>query len=179
MSRVGKQPVRIPEGVEVEIDNGLIKVNGPKGELQYKLPHHRLEVKKNKEYIFVIRQDDSKRVRSLHGLSRSIIKNMVIGVKKGYQKKLIVEGVGFRAQVKSKELVLQLGFSHPIKYSIPEGIQIEVSGTKEILVSGIDKAKVGEVAAKIRDFYKPEPYKGKGIRYKGEKIKRKAGKTIA
>lgn len=179
MSRVGKQPVEILEGVSTQIKGNSISIKGPKGELQFTLPHSKLQIMKKDGNIFVTRQSDSKKVRSLHGLSRTIIKNMVIGVKEGYSKKLVIEGVGFKAQVKGKELVLYLGFSHPVKYSIPENITIEVQGSREILVSGIDKAKVGEVAAEIRNFYKPEPYKGKGIRYEKEKIRRKAGKTIA
>jgi len=179
MSRVGKKPIEIPAGVDVEIDGRFIKVKGSKGDLDFKLPDKKLKFKKEDNNLYILRQDESKRIKSLHGLSRSIVGNMIIGVKEGYSKKLVIEGVGYRAQVKDKELVLQLGFSHPVSYTIPEGIQIEVLETKEILVSGIDKAKVGEVAAEIRDFYKPEPYKGKGISYEGEKIRRKAGKAIA
>jgi len=179
MSRVGKQPVKIPSGVSINIDGKTIRVRGPKGELDYSLPHDKLVFGQDKDIIFVIRQNDSKKVRALHGLSRAIIKNMVTGVKDGYKKKLLIEGVGFKAHAEGKELVLNLGYSHPIKYSIPEGIEVEVPGVREILISGIDKAKVGEVAAEIRDYYRPEPYKGKGIHYEGEKIRRKAGKAIA
>lgn len=179
MSRVGKQPVEIPDGVEVDVQDNKIKIKGPRGELFFDLPHESLEVEKRENSIVLRRGNNSPQVRSLHGLSRSLIKNMIIGVKEGYSKRLEIEGVGFRAQVEGKMLILNLGFSHPVEYSIPEGIDIIVEENRKIKVSGIDKAKVGEVAAEIRDFYRPEPYKGKGIRYEGERVRRKAGKTIA
>ncbi len=179
MSRVGKKPIEILDGVEVKINGRMIAVKGPKGELEYKIPNTKISVDKNDKSIIVERKSESKNVRSLHGLVRSLIQNMILGVKEGYEKKLIIEGVGFRSQVKGKILELQLGFSHPINYNIPKDIEIKIGENKELIISGIDKAKVGEVAAEIREFYKPEPYKGKGIRYENERVRRKVGKAIA
>lgn len=179
MSRVGKQTIEIPPDVELDTEGQTVKVKGPQGKLEYKLPHQQLHFIKEGGRVTVGRGSDSKKVRSLHGLSRSLIKNMIIGVKQGYEKRLEIRGVGFRAQKKGKTLELKLGFSHPVKYPIPEDINIKVEDATKMIISGIDKAKVGDVAAEIRDLYKPEPYKGKGIRYEGEQVRRKAGKTIA
>lgn len=177
MSRVGKKPIEIPNGVKATIDKHRITIEGPKGLLSHTVPSQ-IKVELSDSRIVAARQSDSKEDKSLHGLTRTIISNMIRGTTVGYTKTLEIEGVGFRAQVQGKILNLQLGRSHPILFPIPEGITIEVPKPTQIVVSGIDKAKVGEVAAKIRSFYPPEPYKGKGIRYVGEFIRRKAGKTV-
>ncbi len=177
MSRIGKLPVPIPEKVTVELnENNLMIVKGPKGELKRQLhPAMNIEVKENE--IVVTRPDDSKFNRSLHGLTRQLIANMVDGVSKGFSKKLQIIGVGYRAEMKGKKLVLTIGYSHPIVFSVPDIIKLETPSPTEIVVSGIDKELVGLVAAKIRSFRKPEPYKGKGIRYEGEYVRHKAGKA--
>jgi large subunit ribosomal protein L6 len=177
MSRVGKKPITIPDKVKVNTSGNIITVEGSKGKLEQKI-HHRIKVEVKDNEIIVSRPSDSKLDISLHGLSRSLINNMVVGVTDGYTKELEIHGVGFRAKTQGKILDLQLGFSHPIKYAIPEGITIKTPQPTQIIVEGIDKQKVGEVSAEIRDFYKPEPYKGKGIRYKGEHVRRKAGKAV-
>jgi len=178
MSRIGKKPVEIPKNVKASLDSNKVTIEGPKGKLSMKI-HYRLTVEIKDDKLIVARKTDSKLDRSLHGLSRSLVANMVKGVTDGYQKELEIHGVGFRAQVQGKQLNMQLGFSHPINYEIEEGITIETPKPTSIIVKGIDKIKVGEVAAEIRGFYKPEPYKGKGIRYKGEYVRRKAGKAVA
>ncbi len=177
MSRIGKLPVPIPEKVTVELkEDNLMIVKGPKGELKRQLhPAMNIEVKENE--IVVTRPDDSKFNRSLHGLTRQLIANMVDGVSKGFSKKLQIIGVGYRAEMKGKKLVLTIGYSHPIVFSVPDIIKLETPSPTEIVVSGIDKELVGLVAAKIRSFRKPEPYKGKGIRYEGEYVRHKAGKA--
>lgn len=177
MSRIGKLPVPIPEKVTVELkENNQMIVKGPKGELKRQLhPAMNIEVKENE--IVVTRPDDSKFNRSLHGLTRQLIANMVDGVSKGFSKKLQIIGVGYRAEMKGKKLVLTIGYSHPIVFSVPDIIKLETPSPTEIVVSGIDKELVGLVAAKIRSFRKPEPYKGKGIRYEGEYVRHKAGKA--
>lgn len=178
MSRVGKKPVEIPGNTKIEFKDGTIVVKGPKGELK-KTIHPRMKVELKNNQIEVIRRSDSKLDKSLHGSTRNIIFNMVQGVNEGYSKELEIIGVGFRAQVTERTLNIQLGFSHPITFSIPEGIIVELPKPTQIIVKGIDKEKVGEVAAKIRSFYRPEPYKGKGIRYKGEYVRHKVGKAVA
>ncbi|MHB2151015.1 50S ribosomal protein L6 [Calditrichota bacterium LG25] len=177
MSRIGKLPVPIPEKVTVDLqENNFIVVKGPKGQLQRQLhPKINVEIKDNQ--VVVTRNDDSKFSRSLHGLTRQLVANMVEGVAKGFTKKLQIIGVGYRAELKGKKLVLTLGYSHPIIFSAPDSITISTPSQTEILVSGIDKELVGLVAAKIRSFRKPEPYKGKGIRYENEYVRRKAGKA--
>lgn len=177
MSRIGKLPVPIPEKVSIELqDNNFMIVKGPKGELQRQLhPAMNIEVQENQ--VVVTRPDDSKFNRSLHGLTRQLIANMVEGVSKGFSKKLQIVGVGYRAEMKGKKLVLTIGYSHPIVFSVPDIIKLETPSPTEIVVSGIDKELVGLVAAKIRSFRKPEPYKGKGIRYEGEYVRHKAGKA--
>lgn len=178
MSRVGKNPVVVPEGVEVNIDNNNhLTVKGPKGELQRDLPIE-MEITVNTNEIIVQRPNDLKKMKSLHGLTRSLINNMVIGVSNGYEKKLEVNGVGYRAQKQGKKLVLNLGYSHPVEMEDPEGLESTVDG-QIITVSGIDKEKVGQYAAEIREKRRPEPYKGKGIKYVEEHIRRKVGKTGA
>jgi large subunit ribosomal protein L6 len=177
MSRVGKKPIDIPGNVKVNIDGKTIKVEGPKGKLEERI-HQRMSAEIKENQLIVSRPSDNKLDKSLHGLTRSLLQNMVVGVTEGYKKELEIHGVGMRAQLQGKKLVLQLGFSHPVDYSVPEGISIVVPKPTQIEITGIDKQLVGEVAAEIRHFYKPEPYKGKGIRYKGEHVRRKAGKTV-
>ncbi len=176
MSRVGRMPIAVPAGVTVDIaENNHVTVKGPKGTLERTLPSE-MEITKEGEEIIVKRPNDLKRMKSLHGLTRTLISNMVIGVTDGYQKVLEVNGVGFRAAKQGKKLTLNLGFSHPVEMEDPEGIETKVVDNK-IEVTGIDKEKVGQYAAVIRDKKKPEPYKGKGIKYIDETIRRKVGKT--
>lgn len=177
MSRIGKLPVEIPAGVTITVDGNLIKVTGPKGSLQEaKLPEVTVEQVENS--FVVTRKNDEKLARSQHGLMRSLINNMVVGVTKGFEKKLEVSGVGFKVALQGNKLVMSLGFSHPVEFTPPEGVSLSVD-KMSILVQGISKQQVGQVAADIRKFKKPEPYKGKGIKYAGEYIIRKAGKTGA
>ncbi|MBL7084690.1 MAG: 50S ribosomal protein L6 [Candidatus Omnitrophica bacterium] len=178
MSRVGRKPIEIPANVKVEIKDSTITVKGAKDQLQRKI-HWRMKVEVKNNQIEVSRPSDSKSDKSLHGLTRNLIFNMVKGVTEGFSKELEIRGVGFRAQVSGKTLNLQLGFSHPINFAIPEGIIVEAPKPTQLTVKGVDKEKVGEAAAKIRSFYKPEPYKGKGIRYKDEYVKHKVGKAVA
>ncbi|KPL04876.1 MAG: 50S ribosomal protein L6 [candidate division Zixibacteria bacterium SM1_73] len=176
MSRVGKKPISIPSGVKVKIEQNEIRVSGPKGELKKEI-HPSLKIQMNENEIVVSRSSDSKFRRSLHGLARALIANMVEGVTNGYRKALEIQGIGYKAELKGEKLNLSLGFSHPILFAPPEGIKIDLSGPNRIAVSGIDKELVGMVAAKIRSFRPPEPYKGKGIRYEGEFVRKKAGKA--
>jgi len=176
MSRVGRKPIPIPKGVRVEKSNGVIKVSGPKGELTAQV-HPRIEVEISSDQILVKRKSDARIDKALHGLWRALINNMIVGVTEGYTKKLEIVGIGYRAELKGKALVLYLGYSHPIIFIPPDGVKIEVPQPTNIVVSGIDKQLVGQVAAKIRSFRPPEPYKGKGIRYEGEIIRMKAGKA--
>jgi len=178
MSRVGKQPIKVPAGVKVVIDKELVKVEGPKGKLDFSLPYG-VKVELNDDQCIVTRLSDIKDHRMKHGLVRALVNNMVVGVTEGFSKELEIQGVGFKAQLNGKKLVLNLGFSHPIEYDIPDGIAIETPKPTQIILKGIDKQQVGQVAAEIRLFYKPEPYKGKGIRYLGEYVRKKAGKTVA
>lgn len=177
MSRIGKIPVQIPAGVKVSQDHTLIKVEGPKGKLSLEVPKG-VDVILGENAVEVKRPSDGRRERSFHGLVRTLIANMVKGVSSGFEKSLEVAGVGYRAEVAGKNLKLIIGFSAPIEYAIPEGIQIKVDKQVNILVSGIDKQLVGRVAAEIRSLKKPEPYKGKGIKYVGEQIRRKVGKSV-
>jgi large subunit ribosomal protein L6 len=177
MSRIGKLPVEIPAGVTITVDGGVIKVTGPKGNLETtQLPH--VEVAISENVLTVTRKSDDKPAKAQHGLMRALINNMVEGVTKGFEKKLEVNGVGFKVALQGNKLVLNLGFSHPIGFIAPEGITLAVD-KMNISVSGINKQQVGQVAADIRKLKKPEPYKGKGIKYEGEYIIRKAGKTGA
>jgi large subunit ribosomal protein L6 len=177
MSRIGKQPITIPEGVEIKIDDkNLVTVKGPKGQLQESI-NKDIKVVVNDKEISVERPTNNKVHRSLHGLSRSLINNMVEGVTKGFEKKLQIVGVGFRAAKQGNKLNLNLGFSHPVEMVDPDGITTEVPVPTEILVKGINKQQVGNYAAKIREWREPEPYKGKGIRYSDEIVRRKEGKT--
>ena len=178
MSRIGKKPIVIPKGVEVKIENdNTVTVKGSKGMLTYKF-HPNMKIKVEENQIIVERPNDESFNRALHGTTRALLNNMVKGVTEGFTEELEIVGIGYRGAVKGKTLELTLGYSHPVVYEIPEGIQITMEGTNIIKVSGIDKQKVGQVAAKIRSFREPDPYKGKGIRYKGEVIKLKAGKTV-
>jgi len=177
MSRIGRLPVAIPAGVTVEIAaNNEVIVKGPKGTLVKSLPVE-MEIKKEGEEVIVTRPNDLKKMKSLHGLTRTLINNMVIGVSEGYQKVLEVKGVGYRAAKAGKKLTLSLGYSHPVEMEDPEGVETTLEGQNKITVSGIDKEKVGQYAAEIRDKRRPEPYKGKGIKYADEVIRRKVGKT--
>ena len=178
MSRIGKKPVQIPDKVKARVEEGRIFVEGPKGKMDWAFPKN-IALKVEGSKIFVERLNDDVRASSMHGLSRTYVTNMTKGVNEGFVKELELQGVGYRAQTQGKSLNLQLGFSHAILYPIPEGITIKTPKPNQIIVEGIDKAKVGEVAAEIRDYLKPEPYKGKGIRYKGEYVRKKAGKAVA
>ena len=176
MSRIGRHPVAVQAGVEVKIaENNVVTVKGPKGTLEKALPTE-MSIKLEDGQVVVTRPNDLKKMKSLHGLTRTLIQNMVIGVSQGYEKALEVNGVGYRAQKQGKKLVLSLGYSHPVEMEDPEGLESTVDGNK-IVVKGIDKEKVGQYAAEIRDKRRPEPYKGKGIKYADEVIRRKVGKT--
>ena len=176
MSRIGKNPVSIPSGVEAKIDGQHVEVKGPKGTLSLDVPEP-ITVALEGSEIKVSRPDDNRRSRALHGLSRSLINNMVIGVSEGYTIKMEIFGVGYRVQAKGKGLEFSLGYSHTIPIEPPEGVTFAVDGTTKFSISGIDKPKVGQIAANIRRLRKDDPYKGKGIRYEGEQIRRKVGKT--
>ncbi|MEZ5133994.1 MAG: 50S ribosomal protein L6 [Acidimicrobiales bacterium] len=176
MSRVGRSPISVPSGVEVTITGRSIAVKGPKGQLDMDVPGD-ITVRQDGDTLLVERPDDDRRNRALHGLTRSLVNNMVIGVTEGFRKDLEIVGVGYRATAKGSGLELALGFSHPVTVDAPEGITFEVPSATQIGVIGIDKELVGQVAANIRKIRKPEPYKGKGVRYKDERVLRKAGKA--
>ena len=177
MSRIGRMPVAIPAGVTVTIaENNLVTVKGPKGTLERELPVE-MNIKEEDGHIVVTRPNDLKKMKSLHGLTRTLINNMIHGVTEGYEKVLEVNGVGYRAAKQGKKLVLSLGYSHPVEMEDPEGIETVLEGQNKITVKGISKEKVGQYAAEIRDKRRPEPYKGKGIKYVDEVIRRKVGKT--
>ena len=178
MSRIGFQTITIPAGVEVKVDGNVVSVKGPKGELQETISS--LLTVENKDGVVTVSRDgDEAEKRAQHGLARTLINNMVIGVSEGFQKKLQLVGVGYRAEKKGKTLVMNLGYSHPVEMEDPEGIETETPDANTVIVKGIDKALVGNYAANIRAWRKPEPYKGKGIKYEGEHIRRKEGKTGA
>jgi large subunit ribosomal protein L6 len=178
MSRIGKKSIEIPEKVKLAVsDTGSIKVEGPKGKLEWILPGS-IKLRVEGKEAVLDRETETRAVKALHGLSRSLVYNMVVGVSQGFQKGLEIHGVGFRAQVQGKNLNLSIGFSHPVVFPIPDGIKITVQENTKLLIEGIDKQVVGQVAADIRSYYPPEPYKGKGIRYTGEQILRKEGKTV-
>ena len=177
MSRIGRMPIAIPTGVTVEIaENNKVTVKGPKGTLERVLPEE-MNIKLDAETVVVSRPNDLKKMKSLHGLTRTLIANMIQGVVEGYEKVLEINGVGYKVQKQGKKLVLSLGYSHPVEMEDPEGLEVIVEGTNKITVKGIDKEKVGQFAAEIRDKRRPEPYKGKGIKYADEVIRRKVGKT--
>ncbi|NOY14051.1 MAG: 50S ribosomal protein L6 [Deltaproteobacteria bacterium] len=176
MSRIGKLPVVIPAGVKVSLDGNKMTVQGPKGTLSQDL-HERMSIAVETGQIIVARSTDEKRDTALHGLTRALINNMVVGVTTGFQKDLEINGVGYRAEISGKVLTLALGYSHPVVYELPEGISVDIEKQTKLSVKGIDKQLVGSAAAKIRSFRRPEPYKGKGIKYADERILRKAGKA--
>lgn len=177
MSRIGKQPIELPPNVNVDISDGTVKVKGPKGELSYTLPEG-IKVTKGDSKLIVERASDSKVVRALHGLARSLLSNMVNGVSSGYEKVLEISGIGYRAQVKGNKIIFTLGYSHPIEYELPAGVTAKVDEKQTtITLSGIDKQLLGQVAANIKSLRMPDVYKAKGIKYAGERIKLKAGKT--
>ena len=175
MSRIGRQPIQVPSGVTVSIEPESVRVNGPKGELSERV-HRDIDVKQEGEQVLVTRPTDRGEHRALHGLTRTLVANMVEGVTNGYEKRLEIQGVGYRAQLKGKNLELALGYSHPVPIEAPEGIDFEVPSPTEVVVRGASKQLVGETAARIRKQRPPEPYKGKGIRYKDEYVARKVGK---
>ena len=176
MSRIGKKPISLPAGVKVTVDGNTVTVQGPKGTLTQALPEE-ITITQEDNQILVQRANDDKQQRSFHGLSRALIANMVEGVTNGFEKKLELVGVGYRAQMQGKKLVISIGFSHPVEIDAPEGIEFEVPAPTRITIKGIDKQLVGNTAAHIRAIRKPEPYKGKGIKYENEHIRRKAGKA--
>ncbi len=177
MSRIGKKPVEIPSGVDVKLLDSVIKVKGPKGELQWNFPAN-TSVSVRDRAVIVERADDQKKNRALHGLTRSLIANMVQGVTQGYQRVLDITGVGYRAQVQGKKIVLTLGYSHAVEFQLPEGITAAVDQKQtQIALTGVDKQKIGQVAANLRALRSPDVYKGKGLRYSGERLKLKVGKT--
>jgi large subunit ribosomal protein L6 len=176
MSRVGKKPIPLPSGVDVKIDGPRVAIKGSKGTLERTFPD-RVSIAHENGALSVTREDDERESRALHGLSRALLNNMVVGVSEGFRRELNIVGVGYRAILKGNDLELQLGFSHPVKFSAPSGITFEVPEPTKVFISGIDKEAVGQVAADIRALRPPEPYKGKGIRYSDEVVRRKAGKA--
>jgi len=176
MSRIGKKPVEIPDDVNIELTDDSINVKGPKGELSHDISP-KVKINIDEDEVIVERTSNDKAARSVHGLTRSVIENMIIGVVDGYSKELEMVGVGYGAQVKGGDLEIEVGFSHPVVVEAPENIEFEVEKKNKIVVKGIDKQQVGEISAQIRAIRKPEPYKGKGIKYAGENIRRKVGKT--
>lgn len=177
MSRIGKQPIAIPPKVKVEVKGQQVFVEGPKGKLNWQLPR-RTGLKVENGNVVVSRQGDDDHTKALHGLSRALVNNMVRGVSEGFVKKLEIQGVGFKAAVQGKAVNLNLGYSHPIQYPIPDQIKVTVEENTKLTIEGPDRQVVGQVAAEIRSFYPPEPYKGKGVRYVGEHVVRKEGKTV-
>jgi large subunit ribosomal protein L6 len=178
MSRIGKQPIVVPSGVKVDFKDALLNVNGPKGNLSFKVVRE-IELKIDPDTISVVRKDDTKKTRALHGLVRALVANMVNGVTVGFEKKLELVGIGYKADLQGNVLVLNLGYSHPVKYELRKGITAEVDKQTLITIKGIDKQAVGQTAAEIRSTRPPEPYKGKGVKYVDEQIRRKVGKTGA
>ena len=177
MSRIGKLPVPVPSGVDISIDGSTVSVKGPKGALSHTVAEPITVARAADGAIVVTRPNDERESRSLHGLTRTLIANMVVGVTEGYSRSLEIVGTGYRAVARGSDIELALGFSHPVLVKAPQGVTITVDGPTKLTVSGIDKQQVGEVAANIRKLRKPEPYKGKGVRYEGEVIRRKAGKA--
>ena len=179
MSRIGNKPVELPEKVTFNVaDNGHLTVEGPLGKLEWQLPDG-IKLEQEEANLVVSRPDDSRKNKAMHGTARSLVANMVEGVSKGFKRKVEIRGVGFRAAVKGSVLDLSLGFSHPVEHPIPEGISVKVEENTNIFVEGFDKQKVGQFAAEIRSYYPPEPYKGKGVRYSDEYVRRKAGKSVS
>ncbi|MFA7077676.1 MAG: 50S ribosomal protein L6 [Syntrophomonas sp.] len=178
MSRIGRKPISLPPGVEIKIENNIITVKGPKGVLSQSIPED-ITIEREENELLVKRPSDAKRHRAMHGLTRALVANMVTGVTSGFEKKLEMVGVGYRAQMQGSKLVINIGFSNPVEVEPPQGIEFEVPAVTKITVKGIDKQLVGNTAADIRAIRKPEPYKGKGLRYENEVVRRKAGKTGA
>lgn len=178
MSRIGRKPISLPPGVEIKIENNIITVKGPKGVLSQSIPED-ITIEREESELLVKRPSDAKRHRAMHGLARALVANMVTGVTSGFEKKLEMVGVGYRAQMQGSKLVINIGFSNPVEVEPPQGIEFEVPAVTKITVKGIDKQLVGNTAADIRAIRKPEPYKGKGLRYENEVVRRKAGKTGA
>ena len=178
MSRIGQKSIEVPSGVTAGVEGARVLVKGPKGELQLDLPAS-ITVRVETARVDVLRGDDSRATRGCHGLIRTLIKNMIQGVTEGFSKGLEIQGVGFKAALQGRKLVLSLGFSSPVEYMLPDGINVAVEGNTKLMVSGPDKQKVGDTAARIRAFYPAEPYKGKGVRYIGEYVRRKVGKSVA
>lgn len=176
MSRIGKKPIELPKGVKLELKDGIVSVQGPKGQLERPLLAG-LELEMTDGQALVKRLSDDKRSRSYHGLMRTLVANMVDGVSKGFEKKLEIVGIGYRSELKGTMLVLYLGYSHPIEFPLPEGISAEVEKQTQVTIKGINKELVGQISAKIRDLRKPDPYKGKGVKYANEVLRKKAGKT--
>jgi len=176
VSRIGKKPISLPQGVEITVQDNMVTVKGPKGTLAQAIPQG-ITVSKQDDQIVVERAGDSKQDRAYHGLTRALVANMVQGVSTGFERKLELVGVGYRAQLQGKKLIINIGFSHPVEVEPPEGIEFEVPAANKITVKGIDKQLVGNTAAIIRDIRRPEPYKGKGIKYENEVVRRKAGKA--
>lgn len=178
MSRIGKKPIELPDKVKVNVgQGGKVQVEGPKGKLEYTLPAP-IKASVEGKTVTLTREGDDRQVRAFHGLSRALINNMVVGVTTGFSKELEIQGVGFKAAVQGKVVNLALGFSHPINYNIPDQIKVTVEENTKLTIEGPDKKVVGQVASEIRSFYPPEPYKGKGVRYVGEHVQRKEGKTV-
>ncbi len=178
MSRIGKQPVVLPAGISAQVAGGAVTLKGPKGELALKVPET-IAVALEGSALTVTRKGEDKQSRADHGTIRALLQNMVEGVKNGYSRELEIQGVGFKASIAGKQLTLNVGYSHPVEYTVPDGITVAVTDGTQLKVSGIDKQLVGQVSARIRSFRPPEPYKGKGVRYKDERVRRKAGKTVA
>ena len=178
MSRIGKQPVTLPAGVSASVAGGVATLKGPKGELAQKIPET-VEVAVNGNVVTVSRKGDDKQSRADHGTIRALLDNMAVGVKDGYSRELEIQGVGFKASIAGNKLTMNVGYSHPVEYVVPNGIAVAVTDGTQLKVSGIDKQLVGQVSARLRAFRPPEPYKGKGVRYKDERVRRKAGKTVA
>jgi large subunit ribosomal protein L6 len=178
MSRIGKQPVILPAGISARVADGVVTLKGPKGELSLKVPET-VAVAQAGSALNVTRKGDEKQNRADHGTIRALLQNMLVGIKDGYSRNLEIQGVGFKASVAGKQLTMNVGYSHPVEYTVPEGITVAVVDGVQLKVSGIDKQLVGQVSARIRAFRPPEPYKGKGVRYKDERVRRKAGKTVA
>jgi large subunit ribosomal protein L6 len=178
MSRIGKKPVPVVKGVKVTVQDHLVKMEGPKGKLELTV-HPLITVKQDGENLVVTRPDDEKQSKALHGLTRALLNNMVVGVSAGYKKTLEIQGVGYKAEMKGKKLVLSVGYANTVAMEIPSDVQVALEGTNKIHVTGADKQAVGEFAAQVRKTRKPEPYKGKGIRYEGESVKIKPGKAFA
>jgi len=175
MSRIGKQPIAIPDGVKIHLDDGVVRAEGPKGKLAQPIPAGITAAVDNKQLV-IKRGDDSRTARAIHGLTRALVANMVTGVKDGFERKLEIVGIGYRAQMQGKSIQLALGYSHPVIFPLPEGITVEIEKQVSLTLRGADKALLGETAAKLRSLRKPDPYKGKGIRYANEVVRRKVGK---